>query len=115
MVNNPAYSGMDLFTPAEEDFYGEGEEGEVLSSARSEMRDMERLLLRALEYDHTADSDADAYKALGVVYNVSKDYDAAASAFRRYIVVQPEDYQLRNKLGATLANGDRSEKSLTSF
>ena len=80
-----------------------------------EMRDVERLLLRALEYDRTADAAADVYEALGVVYNVSRDYDAAADAFRRAIDVRPMDYQLRNKLGATLANGNRSDEALPSY
>ena len=77
-----------------------------------EMRDVERLLLRALEYDRTDDAAADVYEALGVVYNVSRDYDAAVDAFRRAIDVRPRDYQLRNKLGATLANGNRSDEAL---
>ena len=80
-----------------------------------EMRDVERLLLRALDYDRTADAAADVYEALGVVYNVSRDYDAAADAFRRAIDVRPTDYQLRNKLGATLANGNRSDEALPSY
>jgi peroxin-5 len=49
------------------------------------------------------------------VYNVSRDYDAAADAFRRAIDVRPADYQLRNKLGATLANGNRSDEALPSY
>jgi len=47
-----------------------------------------------------------------VVYNVSRDYDAAVDAFRRAINVRPRDYQLRNKFGATFANGNRSDEAL---
>jgi peroxin-5 len=50
--------------------------------AAIEMRDVERLMLRALEFDRTADAAADVYEALGVVYNVSRDYVAAADAIR---------------------------------
>jgi hypothetical protein len=52
--------------------------------AAIEMRDVERLMLRALEFDRTADAAADVYEALGVVYNVSRDYVAAADAIRRW-------------------------------
>jgi len=80
-----------------------------------EMRDVERLLLRALEFDRTADAAADVYEALGVVYNVSRDFDAAVDAFQRAIEVRPDDYELRNKLGATLANSNRSDEALPSY
>mmetsp|Transcript_36214 Transcript_36214/g.59060 ORF Transcript_36214/g.59060 Transcript_36214/m.59060 type:complete len:493 (+) Transcript_36214:3-1481(+) len=131
VANHPSYAGMiDDVTGgegAEEDLYGNGDMEEELNGGgvhqrhrmRSQtmvgMRDVERLLLRALEYDHTADAAADVYEALGVVYNVSRDYDAAVNAFRRAIDVRPQDYQLRNKLGATLANGNRSEEALPSY
>jgi len=136
VANHPLYAGMVDDTTnskkmgkAEEneeegDLYGTANvEEEILNgdnrSARQmraqtviEMRDVERLLLRALEYDRTDDAAADVYEALGVVYNVSRDYDAAVDAFRRAIDVRPKDYQLRNKLGATLANGNRSDEAL---
>jgi len=134
VANHPLYAGMvDDKTlgkaekeneEEEDDLYGTANvEEEILNgdnrSVRQmraqtviEMRDVERLLLRALEYDRTDDAAADVYEALGVVYNVSRDYDAAVDAFRRAIDVRPRDYQLRNKLGATLANGNRSDEAL---
>mmetsp|Transcript_4514 Transcript_4514/g.10208 ORF Transcript_4514/g.10208 Transcript_4514/m.10208 type:complete len:650 (+) Transcript_4514:63-2012(+) len=132
VANHPLYAGMVDDTlgkgegEEEEDMYGSasGEEEEMVDGTQRrrmraqtmvEMRDVERLLLRALEYDRTADAAADVYEALGVVYNVSRDYDAAVNAFRRAIDVRPEDYQLRNKLGATLANGNRSDEALPSY
>ncbi|KAL7539899.1 hypothetical protein ACHAXR_009698 [Thalassiosira sp. AJA248-18] len=132
VANHPLYVGMmdnegSGTGVEEEDLYGSGtadEEGEnnmnmdgrrMRAQTMAEMRDVERLLLRALEYDHTADAAADVYEALGVVYNVSRDYDAAVDAFRRAIDVRPQDYQLQNKLGATLANGNRSGEALPSY
>ncbi|KAL3774406.1 hypothetical protein ACHAW5_010479 [Stephanodiscus triporus] len=134
VANHPLYAGMiDDNIDAngvEEDLYGSasspedetvdaqqqlGGQRRMRAQTAVEMRDVERLLLRALDYDRTADAAADVYEALGVVYNVSRDYDAAADAFRRAIDVRPMDYQLRNKLGATLANGNRSDEALPSY
>ena len=133
VANHPLYAGMiddniDANGLVEGDLYGSasslendarqqqpGRQQGLRARTAVEMRDVERLLLRALEYDRTADAAADVYEALGVVYNVSRDYDAAADAFRRAIDVRPTDYQLRNKLGATLANGNRSDEALPSY
>ena len=124
VANHPLYAGMDMAgaLKEEEDLYGsdehdfeEGARRGMGKHTMAEMRDVERLLLRALEIDHTADAAADVYEALGVVYNVSHDYDAAVDSFRRAIEVRPDDYQLRNKLGATLANSNRSEEALSSY
>ncbi|KAL7495608.1 hypothetical protein ACHAWT_009603 [Skeletonema menzelii] len=124
VANHPLYAGMDMegALKEEEDLYGsdehdfdEGARRGMRQQTMAEMRDVERLLLRALDIDNTADAAADVYEALGVVYNVSRDYDAAVDSFQRAIEVRPDDYQLRNKLGATLANSNRSEEALSSY
>lgn len=112
-VNN-LVEGEDLYNTADARLQGGGQR-RMKAQAAIEMRDVERLMLRALEYDRTADAAADVYEALGVVYNVSRDYDAAADAFRKAIEVRPMDYQLRNKLGATLANNNLSDMALPAY
>lgn len=112
-VNN-LVEGEDLYNTADARLQGGGQR-RMKAQAAIEMRDVERLMLRALEYDRTADAAADVYEALGVVYNVSRDYDAAADAFRKAIEVRPMDYQLRNKLGATLANNNLSYEALPEY
>ena len=54
---------------------------------------------------------------MGVVYNVSRDYDAAIDVLQQSCALRPQDYQLWNKLGATLANSgtDRSEEALSAY
>ena len=71
------------------------------------------MLLAALEFDPT--DAGDVYEALGVIYNVIKDYDAATDAFRKALQARPDDHQLWNKLGATLANGSQSEEALPTY
>ena len=79
------------------------------SQTMVEIRDMERLLLYVLEYDHTPMPPSTSMKNLRVVYNVNRDYNAAITVFRCAINVRPQDYQVCKKLGANLANGNHSK------
>ncbi|CAJ1940310.1 unnamed protein product [Cylindrotheca closterium] len=105
-THNPKYAGMTM----PPDIYGEAAGPQAAESAFEEVK---KLLLSALEFDS---SDAgDVYEALGVIYNVIRDYGNAADAFRNALDVRPDDYQLYNKLGATLANGSQSDKALPAY
>jgi peroxin-5 len=112
--HNPALVGLQL----EPDIYA-GPQRE--NSAAAEFDSVQRLLLEALRYSLSSSIDgskaveADVYEALGVVFNVSRDYDAAAESFRQALKYRPNDYQLWNKLGATLANGNRSAEALPAY
>jgi peroxin-5 len=90
--NNPKYSGLELKL----DEYSDG----------SLMDEVMQLMLQASEWDAL---DADVQVVLGVLYNVSRDYDAAIECFTKAIDQRPDDYTLWNKLGATKANSSRSE------
>lgn len=107
ITNNPKYAGMKL----SDDLYGSG--GPIAESHHSDpaFEEVQRLLLRALEYDPSAD----VWQALGVVYNVSRHYDAAVDSLEKALQLSPQDYQLWNKLGATLANSNRSEQALPAY
>ena len=109
ITNNPNYAGMELT----DDLYGSSNasHGDVTNSAAFE--EVQRLLLRALEYNQN--DSVEVLQALGVVYNVSRDYDAAVDSFQKALQIKPDDYQLWNKLGATLANSSRSERALSAY
>ncbi|KAK9803033.1 hypothetical protein WJX72_010398 [[Myrmecia] bisecta] len=62
-----------------------------------------------------APADADIHTALGVLYNLSRNYERAADAFRTVLQLQPRDYSLWNKLGATLANSSHSGEAISAY
>mmetsp|Transcript_110662 Transcript_110662/g.226354 ORF Transcript_110662/g.226354 Transcript_110662/m.226354 type:complete len:616 (+) Transcript_110662:984-2831(+) len=111
--------GDDIYGAAPERASGEGgtNDNDVLNSHRSAKAsafdEVKGMLLAALEFDPT--DAGDVYEALGVIYNVIKDYDAAVDSFRKALQSRPDDYQLWNKLGATLANGSQSDQALPTY
>ena len=108
-THNPRYAGMEL--QLQEGALGSTSSQSDSASPFDEVKD---LLLSALHFE-SSDVQADVHEALGVIYNVSKEYDAAADSFRKALISRPDDYQLWNKLGATLANGNRSDEALPNY
>ncbi|KAG8887577.1 hypothetical protein FRB98_009419 [Tulasnella sp. 332] len=56
--------------------------------------------------------DADVQVALAVLLNTSEDFDRAQDCFRAALEVRPDDWQLYNRVGATLANNGRADEAL---
>ncbi|GAA0174871.1 membrane trafficking regulatory protein [Lithospermum erythrorhizon] len=59
--------------------------------------------------------DADIHIVLGVLYNLSREYDRAIESFKRALELKPRDYSLWNKLGATQANSIQSADAISAY
>lgn len=60
-------------------------------------------------------TDADIHVVLGVLYHLTRDFEASLASFEMALRQRPNDYSLWNKIGVTLANGSRSAEALSKY
>lgn len=60
-------------------------------------------------------ADSELQNALGVLYNLGKNFERAVDSLKLAIATKPDDPRLWNRLGATLANGDRTPEAISAY
>lgn len=109
LQNNPKYKAF--INPA--DIQNTEEIASSLIRAH-DLKEVQNMFLEVVQ--KTANQvDPDIQEALGVLFNLSSEYDKAVDCFQAALNVSPNNAKLWNRLGASLANGSRSVEAVEAY
>lgn len=117
MRANPKYAR--LTTPEVVEAGGAAEGIEEITTSRirgMELQNTQDLFLRAVGMNAEAGNfDPDVQEALGVLFNLSSEYDKAVDCFQAAVEISPQNAKLWNRLGASFANGNRPIEAVGAY
>lgn len=79
-----------------------------------ELEDVQNLYLQAVQQSPEV-VDHEIQEALGVLFNLSGEYEKAADCFQAAVQAKPDSAKLWNRLGASLANGNKAVEAVDAY